>query len=334
MKYKFGTVLILTSGLLLSQSGLDVNAEESNEASNSQTENTSKSINFEEAQKMKPKELTNLLTDEDLELHNKVAEHGSTEMRSKKSTNEAYQDVNNYIEKNNIKPSNITQDSRMDSLPKYDFKSDEFIGVVIHETSNPSSTIDDEINYMYNNYESAFVHAYAGSNKIVQTASSDYLAWGAGAKANPYFYQIELAQASTFDEFAKSVNNQAYLTAEMLKQNGLKPSLADNNEGTGTVISHNAISEYWGGTDHTDPINYFSQWGYDMDQFYKLVEKHYNGTNETDNEETISGDTHKVVSGDTLYNISKRSGVSVDKLEELNDLSSNDLTVGQELKLK
>lgn len=99
MKYKFGTVLILTSGLLLSQSGLHVNAEESNEASNSQTENTSKSINFEEAQKMKPKELTNLLTDEDLELHNKVAEHGSTEMRSKKSTNEAYQDVNNYIEK-------------------------------------------------------------------------------------------------------------------------------------------------------------------------------------------------------------------------------------------
>src|SRR5699024_10275984 len=127
-----------------------------------------------------------------------------------------------------------------------------------------------------------------------------------------------------FDEFAKSVNNQAYLTAEMLKQNGLKPSLADNNEGTGTVISHNAISEYRGGTDHTDPINYFSQWGYDMDQFYKLVEKHYNGTNETDNEETINGNTHKVDRGDTLYNISKQSDIRVNIHKELNELSSND----------
>ncbi|WP_421041758.1 LysM peptidoglycan-binding domain-containing protein [Mammaliicoccus vitulinus] len=329
MKYKFGTALILSSSLLLSQSSFYVNAEEK---SNEQTENTSKSISFEQAQKMNPKELTNLLTDEDLKLHNKVAEHQSTELETNRNTNEAYQNVNGYIDQNNIKPSAITQDTRMNSLPKYDYKSDKFIGVVIHETANPNSTIDEEINYMYNNYESAFVHAYAGSSKIVQTASSDYLAWGAGAKANPYFYQIELTQSSTFDQFAKSVNNQAYLTAKMLDQNGLKPSLADHNEGTGTVISHNAISQYYGGTDHTDPINYFSQWGYDMDQFYSLVQKHYNQLNEAG--DTITGDTHTVASGDTLYNISQRSGVSVDNIKELNDLSSNDLTVGQVLKLK
>lgn len=329
MKYKFGTALILTSSLLLSQSHFYVNADEKN---NEQTENTSKSISFEQAQKMNPKELTNILTDEDLKLHNKVAEKHSTDMETNRNTNEAYQNVNSYIDKNNIKPSTITQDSRMNSLPKYDYKSDKFIGVIIHETANSNSKIDEEINYMYNNYESAFVHAYAGSSKIVQTASSDYLAWGAGAKANPYFYQIELAQSSTFDQFAKSVNNQAYLTAKMLDQNGLKPSLADNNEGTGTVISHNAISQYYGGTDHTDPINYFSQWGYDMNQFYSLVQQHYNQLNESS--DTITGDTHTVVSGDTLYNISQRSGVSVAEIKELNDLSSNDLTVGQVLNLK
>lgn len=329
MKYKFGTAIILTTSVLFSQSVGYINAEEHQ---SEQTENTNKSISFEQAQKMNPKELTGLLTDEDLKLHNKDAEENSTEIESNQHTNEDYQDVNNYIAKNNIKPSTITQDSRMDSLPKYDYKSDKFIGVIIHETANPDSTIDEEINYMYNNYESAFVHAYASSSKIVQTASSDYLAWGAGAKANPYFYQIELAQSSTFDQFAKSVNNQAYLTAKMLHQNGLKPSLADNNEGTGTVISHNAISQYYGGTDHTDPINYFSQWGYDMDQFYSLVQKHYNDLNETS--DTITGDTHTVVSGDTLYNISQRSGVSVAKLKSLNNLSSNDISIGQVLKLK
>ncbi|HDK8090707.1 MULTISPECIES: LysM peptidoglycan-binding domain-containing protein [Mammaliicoccus] len=329
MKYKFGAAIILTTSVLFSQSVGYINAEVHQ---SEQTENTSKSISFEQAQKMNPKELTDLLTDEDLKLHNKDAEENSTEIESNQHTNEAYQDVNNYIAKNNIKPSTITQDSRMDSLPKYDYKSDKFIGVIIHETANPDSTIDEEINYMYNNYESAFVHAYASSSKIVQTASSDYLAWGAGAKANPYFYQIELAQSSTFDQFAKSVNNQAYLTAKMLHQNGLKPSLADNNEGTGTVISHNAISQYYGGTDHTDPINYFSQWGYDMDQFYSLVQKHYNDLNESS--DSITGDTHTVVSGDTLYNISQRSGVSVAKLKSLNNLSSNDISVGQVLKLK
>nr|WP_263313958.1 N-acetylmuramoyl-L-alanine amidase [Mammaliicoccus sp. Marseille-Q6498] len=276
MKYKFGTVLFLTSSLLLSQSGLYAKADET---SSNQTEKTSKPISFEQAQKMSPNELTNSLTDEDLKLHNKDGERNSTEMETNRNLNEAYQDVNTYIANNNIKPSAVTQDARINSLPKYKYKSDKFIGVAIHETSNANSTIDEEINYMYNNYESAFVHAYASSNKIVQTAPSKYLAWGAGAKANPYFYQIELTQASTFDQFAKSVNNQAYLTAKMLTQNGLKPSLADNNEGTGTVISHNAINKYYGGTTHTDPINYFSQWGYSMDKFYSLVQKHYNQIN-------------------------------------------------------
>ena len=41
---------------------------------------------------------------------------------------------------------------------------------------------------------------------------------GAGAKANPYFYQIELVRQYTFEDFAKSVNNQAWLAAYMLKQ--------------------------------------------------------------------------------------------------------------------
>ncbi|MFU1789380.1 LysM peptidoglycan-binding domain-containing protein [Mammaliicoccus sciuri] len=69
-----------------------------------------------------------------------------------------------------------------------------------------------------------------------------------------------------------------------------------------------------------------------MNQFYSLVQKHYNDLNETS--DNITGDTHTVVSGDTLYNISQRSGVSVAKLKSLNNLSSNDISVGQVLKLK
>ena len=61
----------------------------------------------------------------------------------------------------------------------------------------------------------------------------------------------------------------------MLKQNGIKPTLADDNEGIGSIISHNAISQYWGGTDHVDPIEYYARWGYDMHQLFELVKYHY-----------------------------------------------------------
>jgi len=43
--------------------------------------------------------------------------------------------------------------------------------------------------------------------------------------------------------------------------------------------------------------------------------------------------THTVIKGETLYSISKKYGISVEKLRRLNKLSSNELNIGQELKL-
>lgn len=335
MKYRLSLSLIVATSLVLSTAVAYAQEDNGKQtAEKDKKENTSKPIDFDKAQKMSPQALKEQLTPEDLRLHNKVAEHNSNSVVMRSFANRSYQDVNTYIANNNIKPAQIVQDSRINNLPKYNYKSGKFIGVVIHETANPNSTIEGEVNYMYNNYQSAFVHAYASSDKIIQTAPSDYLAWGAGANANPYFYQIELTRSNTFDGFAKSVNNQAYLAAKMLKQNGLAPSLADNNQGTGTIISHNAISQYWGGTNHTDPVGYFNQWGYNMDQFYSLVQKHYKELNGGGNDDAITGSTYKVAKGDTLYSISRRSGVAIDDIKKWNNLSNNTLSVGQTLKLK
>ncbi|MBM2659328.1 peptidoglycan recognition protein family protein [Staphylococcus pseudoxylosus] len=335
MKYRLGLSLIVATSLVLSTTVAYAQEDNGKQTTaKDKKENTSKPIDFDKAQKMSPQALKDQLTPEDLRLHNKVAEHNANSVEMRTFANRSYQDVNTYIANNNIKPAKIVQDSRMNNLPKYNYKSGKFIGVVIHETANPNSTIEGEVNYMYNNYQSAFVHAYASSDKIIQTAPSNYLAWGAGANANPYFYQIELTRSNTFDGFAKSVNNQAYLAAKMLKQNGLAPSLADNNQGTGTIISHNAISQYWGGTDHTDPVGYFNQWGYNMDQFYSLVQKHYKALSGGGNDDAITGSTYKVVKGDTLYSISRRSGVAIDDIKKWNNLSNNTLSVGQTLKLK
>ncbi|MEB6331952.1 LysM peptidoglycan-binding domain-containing protein [Staphylococcus pseudoxylosus] len=335
MKYRLGLSLIVATSLVLSTTVAYAQEDNGKQTTaKDKKENTSKPIDFDKAQKMSPQALKDQLTPEDLRLHNKVAEHNANSVEMRTFANRSYQDVNTYIANNNIKPAKIVQDSRMNNLPKYNYKSGKFIGVVIHETANPNSTIEGEVNYMYNNYQSAFVHAYASSDKIIQTAPSNYLAWGAGANANPYFYQIELTRSNTFDGFAKSVNNQAYLAAKMLKQNGLAPSLADNNQGTGTIISHNAISQYWGGTDHTDPVGYFNQWGYNMDQFYSLVQKHYKALSGGGNDDAITGSIYKVVKGDTLYSISRRSGVAIDDIKKWNNLSNNTLSVGQTLKLK
>ncbi|MEX6015250.1 LysM peptidoglycan-binding domain-containing protein [Mammaliicoccus sciuri] len=123
----------------------------------------------------------------------------------------------------------------------------------------------------------------------------------------------------------------------MLKQNGLKPSLADNNQGSGTIISHNAISRYWGGTVSSlnSFVGYFNQWGYNMNQFYELVNKHFKANSgSTNNTTPIKGDSYKVVKGDTLYSISKRSGKSVTNIKKWNKLKSDTLEIGQILKLK
>ncbi|MDD2331674.1 MAG: LysM peptidoglycan-binding domain-containing protein, partial [Candidatus Cloacimonetes bacterium] len=48
----------------------------------------------------------------------------------------------------------------------------------------------------------------------------------------------------------------------------------------------------------------------------------------------VSYQTHTVKAGDTLYGLSRSNGVSIDKLKELNGLSSDRLSIGQVLKIK
>lgn len=48
----------------------------------------------------------------------------------------------------------------------------------------------------------------------------------------------------------------------------------------------------------------------------------------------VSYETHKVKKGDTLYSLSKKYGVSVQAIRELNGMSDNRLSIGQVLKIK
>ncbi|MFQ3845250.1 GW dipeptide domain-containing protein [Staphylococcus pseudoxylosus] len=181
--------------------------------------------------------------------------------------------INNYIRKNNFKAPNYEQDIAS-YLPKYDYRYGKPEGIVMHDTANDNSTITGEINYMKNNYENAFVHAYVDGNRIIETANTDYLAWGGGAVANQRFIHVELVHTHDYDSFARSINNYADYAATNLQYYGLVPDSAEY-DGAGTVWTHKAVSNYLGGTDHTDPHGYLAAHNYSYDELYDLIYEKY-----------------------------------------------------------
>ncbi len=150
-------------------------------------------------------------------------------------------------------------------------------GIVVHETATPGATAWDEGRYFNNNWTSvySYVHAVVDNRQTIQLMSTDYGTWGAGPIANVRYIQIELCEVSTRSQFVQSVANDAYYIATLLHQYNLTPSRA-SKAGSGTIWSHNEVSQYLGGTDHGDPDGYFAKWGYSMSDFYSLITYYYN----------------------------------------------------------
>ena len=75
---------------------------------------------------------------------------------------------------------------------------------------------------------------------------------------------------------------------------------------------------------------------YQLDQYdAEVLGKNYTSTKSTavkvsDNNANL----YEVTKGDTLYSISKKFNISIDDLKRKNDLSGNDLSIGQNLKIK
>ncbi|OYT05058.1 N-acetylmuramoyl-L-alanine amidase [Limosilactobacillus reuteri] len=157
-------------------------------------------------------------------------------------------------------------------------------GVVIHDTGNENTTTNSEVSYMKQNYSSTqvFVHTFIDNQQILNIADTKYMAEGAGPNANPYFVQFEMPHEYTAASFAKQLGNAAYYTAYILKQNNL-PVTKGTKDGEGTVWTHAMISSYLGGTNHEDPISYWSTTArklfgttYNINNFVELVQAYYN----------------------------------------------------------
>ncbi|MBF7019046.1 glucosaminidase domain-containing protein [Staphylococcus sp. 18_1_E_LY] len=190
-----------------------------------------------------------------------------------KYTPQVKSSINDYIRSKNYTVPKYEEDIAS-YLPQYSYRYGKPEGIVMHDTANDSSTITGEVNYMKNNYNAAFVHAYVDGNRVIETANTDYLAWGAGPAANDRFIHVELVHTHTADDFARSINNYADYAATNLLYYGLKPDSAEY-DGQGTVWTHRAVSNYLGGTDHSDPHDYLQSHGYSYDELYDLINEKY-----------------------------------------------------------
>lgn len=194
-------------------------------------------------------------------------------------------EINNYLTQSGLPHAKITkQISSIFEQRGYSTSSGNPRGVVIHDTGNENSTISSEVSYMKQNYSSTrvFVHTFIDNQQILNIADTKYMAEGAGPYANPYFVQFEMPHEYTAASFANQLGNAAYYTAYILKQNNL-PVTKGTKDGGGTVWTHAMISSYLGGTDHEDPISYWSTAArklfgttYNINNFVELVQAYYN----------------------------------------------------------
>lgn len=145
------------------------------------------------------------------------------------------------------------------------------VGTVVHETSDPGATDENEYNYFNTGNRGASAHAFVDKDSITQTVPWNEQSWHAGPTANTNFIGIELCHyddAESFKEvWKRAVWLFAYVQAYIIK----RTSITKYN-----LMSHAEVSEKWHETNHTDPISYFGSFGKTMDDFRNEVQSEIN----------------------------------------------------------
>ena len=196
---------------------------------------------------------------------------------------------------------------------------------VIVEYGFADSTGDD-VSQLKNNWENL---AEAVTKAIVEYAGGKYVA-PAGSnyytvKSGDSLWSISKKFGITVDEL-KSANN---LSSNLLSvgQNLIIPGKEDQATGDEYVVKkgdtlYSIARKYNTSVDNLKSINNITTDSLAIGQIIKLP-----STSST------ASDTYIVKKGDSLYSIARTYNTSVDKLKEINNLTSNALAIGQVLKL-
>ena len=153
--------------------------------------------------------------------------------------------------------------------------------LVIHETANPGASAYNHVLLYSRGYAYAvqYVMELDGS-KVYHTMYDNRKAWAVG-NGNSRCVNIELAHATKQADFNAQWEQAVKWAGDYLNKRGW---------GIDQMISHNQARLNWGGSDHTDPLSYFSSYGKSWNQFVAEV-KAYMATGETSGTYSNGGST-------------------------------------------
>lgn len=135
--------------------------------------------------------------------------------------------------------------------------------LVIHETVS-KATARQQLNYFNTAPAYANAHVFIDWNEVLLTVPFTETSWTVGRPANSFTINIEMCHARNAAEFNKSWDITTRYVAKWL--------LANQKDPLTFIKSHHEIAEEFGGTDHTDPDDYFAEYGKTMDDFRRAVQ--------------------------------------------------------------
>ena len=137
--------------------------------------------------------------------------------------------------------------------------------LVIHSTANPGATAWNHVKYWQRSgNDVAMAHwvcDWTDGGTVYQVMNGNTKAWHVG-NGNNVSVGIEICEGTTREQVDCSIDTAARWAAYYLNQNGW---------GIERMVSHNDARTLWGGTTHTDPIPYFTRWGYSWGWFKSKV---------------------------------------------------------------
>ena len=145
------------------------------------------------------------------------------------------------------------------------YSSDEYL--VIHSTANPGATAQNHLDYwrrILGQWDFSMARYVVDWNQIVyQIAPNNTLLWEVG-NGNSRVFGIELCEGKTQAQFDAVWAAATEWAAKTLKA---------KKKGIDKMISHDTARQWWGGTDHTDPLPYFKRYGRTWQQFVDEVRR-------------------------------------------------------------
>lgn len=145
----------------------------------------------------------------------------------------------------------------------------------VHSTSNPGATAANHVTYWGRNPTISMTHLVSDWKEAYHTVPYGKMCRQVG-NGNKYVEGIEICEATNREDFMRGIE----IAADVVRQR-----LAAHGWGIDRLITHDMARKKWGGTDHTDPNEYFAKYDYSWNEFVQLVE---NGDDDMISEEQMN----------------------------------------------